>query len=137
LTDSEYENIKQHASYSAQIVSSIENADNIVTAIRHHHEKWDGTGYPDNLAGEQIPLLARIIAIADAFDAMAAGRPYKQKLSRDQIIGELSRHSGTQFDPAFTDQFIRAFNENAAFREKIQKIYRRADQVVGLKGVRS
>jgi HD-GYP domain-containing protein (c-di-GMP phosphodiesterase class II) len=74
--------------------------------IRHHHERWDGDGYPDGLAGEQIPLGARIIAVADAFDAMTSDRPYRAALSRTAALEEVKRCAGAQFDPQVVEAFL-------------------------------
>jgi HD-GYP domain-containing protein (c-di-GMP phosphodiesterase class II) len=78
----------------------------LTPAIRHHHEQWDGTGYPDGIAGEGIPLAARIIALADTIDAMTSVRPYRGALSEDQVRAELVRCRGRQFDPKLTDQIL-------------------------------
>ena len=133
LTQSEYGNIKQHAAFSAQIVGSIENAEGIAKSIRHHHEKWDGTGYPDGLAGEDIPPLARIIAVADAYDAMAAGRPYKDRMAMEELCVEVARCSGTQFEPRLADEFVRVLRADPAFQAKLEQVYRRAEQAAEAK----
>lgn len=74
--------------------------------MRHHHEWWDGTGHPDGLAGKEIPLTARIIAVADAFDAMSCDRPYRRALRREVVVGELRRFSAAQFDPALAKELL-------------------------------
>lgn len=89
-----------------RIVAAIPFLQDLVPAIRHHHERWDGRGYPDGLWGEQIPPLARILAVADAFEAMTSDRPYRKALSIAKAITELERHRGTQFDPAAVDAFV-------------------------------
>ena len=76
--------------------------------MRHHHERWDGTGYPDGLSGEEIPLGARIIAVADAFDAMTSDRAYRRAMSEAQALAEVRRQSGSQFDPEVVAAFERA-----------------------------
>jgi putative two-component system response regulator len=78
-----------------------------VKAIRHHHERWDGKGYPDGLNGNDISLAARIIAVADAFDAMTTDRPYRGAVSRKEAIGEIVRCAGTQFDPVVVEAFVK------------------------------
>lgn len=79
----------------------------VVQAIRHHHERWDGTGYPDGLRGEDIPLVARIIAVADAFDAMTTDRPYRKAVTREEVLREIIRCAGAQFDPAIVEVFTK------------------------------
>ncbi len=74
--------------------------------IRHHHERWDGAGYPDGLSGEDIPLLARIVSVADAFDAMTSKRAYRNAMSRDESLAELLKNRGKQFDPSALDAFL-------------------------------
>jgi HD-GYP domain-containing protein (c-di-GMP phosphodiesterase class II) len=83
----------------------------IAEGILSHHEYWDGTGYPRGLKGEQIPVLARILAIVDAYDVMTNGRPYKKAISHDEAIAELRRCAGTQFDPRLVQLFIETFND--------------------------
>ncbi len=134
LTESEYEAIKQHPVKGAAILNNVENAETIAAAVRHHHERWDGTGYPDGLAGEDIPLLARILAIADAFDSMASERPYKRVLAQDEIISELTEGTGTQFDPNITGLLLDALKNDEPFRNRINTIYRHSGNVGRGKG---
>ena len=82
------------------IISEIEALQQLVPIVRHHHERFDGKGYPDGLAGQEIPLEARILAVVDAFDAMTHERAYRKALSREEAVAELQRGAGTQFDPA-------------------------------------
>jgi len=124
LTSEEYEAIKRHPVAGAAILGSVANAERIAAAVRHHHEHWDGTGYPHGLAGQQIPLAARILALADAFDSMAAGRPYRAEKARTEIVAELEAYSGTQFDPAMTKQFVDALANNHSFASKVDRIYK-------------
>jgi len=126
LTDSEYESVKLHPAYSARIVASIEGGESILAAVRHHHERWDGAGYPDGLAGEGIPLLARILAIADAFDSMFGGRPYRGPLAEEEVLAEIERCAGTQFDPHCASEFVKAFRSEPRFRAKIRAAYTEA-----------
>jgi HD-GYP domain-containing protein (c-di-GMP phosphodiesterase class II) len=79
--------------------------------VRHHHERWDGRGYPSGLEGDGIPLGARIILVADAFDAMTSDRPYRRALSREEALAEVERCSGTQFDPEIVRVFLALFAE--------------------------
>ena len=79
--------------------------------VLYHHERWDGTGYPSGKAGEEIPLEARVLAIADAFDAMTSDRPYRRALTRDEALAEVDRCAGTQFDPRIAEVFVALFAE--------------------------
>ncbi|MEW5921487.1 MAG: HD domain-containing phosphohydrolase [Bacillota bacterium] len=112
LTEKEWELIRLHPLLSVQILRKI-CADKIepfvIEGVRHHHERWDGSGYPADLQGEEIPLLARILAVADSFDAMTSFRPYRASLSMAEALEELKKHSGTQFAPAVVDVFVRLF----------------------------
>jgi putative nucleotidyltransferase with HDIG domain len=99
LTDAEYEVIKQHTDAGARIVDSIPSLRAVVPLVRWHHERWDGDGYPDGLAGEQIPYLARLLAVADALDAMMSKRPYRERMTPSEALRELQRCAGHQFDP--------------------------------------
>jgi len=128
LTPAEYEAVKRHPVAGAAILSNVENSERISLAVRHHHERWDGDGYPDGLAGERIPLLARVMALADAFDSMASGRPYRGVLRREEIIEELKRGSGSQFDPYLDRRFVDALEGDADFRRHIDDIYAAADR---------
>ena len=76
--------------------------------IRHHHERWDGSGYPDGISGEEIPLGARVIAVADAFDTMTTDRPYSTAMSDEAAVREITRWSGTHFDPVVVNAFLRS-----------------------------
>ena len=107
LTPAEWEIIRLHPYHSAQIVKPVEPLKRIVPWVYHHQERWDGSGYPDGLKGEDIPLAARIIAVADAFNAMTTDRPYRKALSVGQAVAEIKRCASSQFDPAVVDVFIR------------------------------
>jgi putative nucleotidyltransferase with HDIG domain len=99
LTAAEFEAIKEHTRIGAELVSRIEDLDEIVSWIRHSHEHFDGSGYPDGLRGETIPQASRILLVADAFDAITNSRPYRKGQPIAHARAELSRHAGTQFDP--------------------------------------
>jgi len=99
LSPSEFEEIKKHPIYAANILESIPQLHEIIPVIKHHHERFDGNGYPDGLKGEKIPYSARIIAIADTFDAMSSDRPYRKALPVQVCLQEILNCSGTQFDP--------------------------------------
>lgn len=105
LTLEEYSIIKNHSSIASDIVKSLDPDNRITPAIRHHHERYDGRGYPDGLARDEIPLGARIITIADSFDAMSSNRPYRQALPYEQCLDEIIKNSGTQFDPEWVEIF--------------------------------
>ncbi|MHB1073713.1 MAG: HD-GYP domain-containing protein [Gemmatimonadaceae bacterium] len=106
LTEEEEAIMKTHAIRSAELVAKVSNLTSLVAPVRHHHEAWDGTGYPDGLAGERIPLASRVIAFADTIDAMTSERPYRGALSPDSVRAELVRCRGSQFDPRLTDQVL-------------------------------
>ncbi|HQG03988.1 MAG TPA: GAF domain-containing protein [Thermoleophilia bacterium] len=106
LNDREWEQMRQHPALSADIIRPL-FPEELVLGVRHHHEKYDGSGYPDGLSGEQIPWLARAMAVVDAYDAMSCRRPYKAALSYLDCLEELERCRGTQFDPAMLDAFRR------------------------------
>ncbi|MCJ7509420.1 MAG: PAS domain S-box protein [Dehalococcoidia bacterium] len=107
LTEEEFAKIKEHPALGAMmIISEVESLRRLVPIVRHHHERFDGTGYPDGLAGEEIPLEARIMSVVDVFDAMTHERSYRKALSREEAIAELERGAGTQFDPAVVKAFL-------------------------------
>ncbi|MCD4783725.1 MAG: HD-GYP domain-containing protein [Candidatus Eremiobacteraeota bacterium] len=107
LSDEEFEIIKKHPLIGVEIVKPYPALHRAIPGIRHHHEKWDGSGYPDGLDEESIPLAARIITITDTFDAMTEDRPYRKGLSYSDALNELVRLSGQQFDPNLVPVFIR------------------------------
>ncbi|WP_240839204.1 HD domain-containing phosphohydrolase [Acidaminobacter sp. JC074] len=106
LSDEEYVQMKLHAEKGYRILDSIDHMKEIALIIRHHHERFDGGGYPAGLTAGSIPLYSRIITIADSYDAMVSERPYKAALTKDQAIRELRKHSGSQFDPTIVEVFI-------------------------------
>lgn len=106
LSAEEWSTMQEHPIDGASLVATMSGLKEIIPAIRHHHENWDGSGYPDGLCGEKIPLAARIISFADTIDAMTSERPYRQPLSESQVRAELIRCRGRQFDPAIADRLI-------------------------------
>jgi hypothetical protein len=115
LTSEEWALMQEHPVDGERLVSTMSRLKDLTPAIRHHHEQWDGTGYPDGIAGEEIPLAARIIALADTIDAMTSARPYRAALSAEQVRGELVRCRGRQFDPELTDQVLSVILWNKIF----------------------
>ncbi|MBI4746585.1 MAG: HD-GYP domain-containing protein, partial [Deltaproteobacteria bacterium] len=107
LTGAEYDSIKRHPGKGAEMLAPIRQLHDIIPWIRGHHERFDGTGYPDGLRGEDIPLYARILAVADTFDSMTAERPYRTTPGKAQALEEIQRHAGTQFDPRMVEAFLR------------------------------
>lgn len=111
LSEEEWKLIKRHPVSGYRICSSIEDFSHIAEEVLSHHERWDGSGYPRGIAGEEIPVLARIIAIVDAFDVMTNGRPYKEPLTEAEAIAEIQACAGTQFDPELAEKFVQMFAE--------------------------
>lgn len=107
LTGEEYDIIKRHPVKSAEIIKHLQVLKPVMPIILHHHEKYDGTGYPSRLKKQKIPIGARVMSVADAFDAMVYGRPYKERMSVDEAIEEIKKHSGTQFDPQIVKSLIK------------------------------
>jgi len=106
LTEAEWELIRQHPDDGADLVATMSHLNDVVPAIRFHHENWDGTGYPQQLAGDAIPIASRIIRLADTIDAMTTERPYRAPLTEDQVRQEIIRCRGTQFDPSIADRLL-------------------------------
>ncbi len=106
LTTAEIEAIRKHPEASAKIVESAAQMEQLLSAVLHHHENWDGTGYPNGLSGESIPPLARMLRIIDAFEAMVSDRPYRPALAIEAAVEELKKNSGTQFDPNMLEKFV-------------------------------
>ena len=106
LTHEEYNIIKQHSPKGVKILENIRQLENVVTMIKFHHERYDGKGYPEGLKGEEIPLGARIISVADAYDGMVSDRPYRKGLAHDVAIEIIKKDSGTHFDPVIVEVFL-------------------------------
>ena len=115
LTDAEYETIKQHPSIGVEILKNITEMPNIEIGAHYHHERFDGKGYPEGLAGYDIPEIARIIAVADAYDAMTSRRSYRSALSQNAVREEIMRGRGQQFDPDFADVMLKMIDEDVNY----------------------
>ncbi|MFO7168236.1 MAG: response regulator [Chloroflexota bacterium] len=111
LTDAERAEMCRHPEIGARIVGQMRFAPEVAPIIRHHHERWDGRGYPDGLRETQVPFGARIISIVDSYDVMVNDRPYRRALSKEEALSRLLAGRGTQFDPEILDVFIRLLNE--------------------------
>jgi putative nucleotidyltransferase with HDIG domain len=113
LTDEEYEIIKTHPRMGQRILKPIKFLDQVVPIVYHHHERWDGTGYPDGLQGTEIPLGSRLMLVADTYDAMTSNRAYRKGMPHDTTVAELVRCAGTQFDPDCVEAFLKAHEDPA------------------------
>jgi len=112
LSEKEWELMKKHTETGFRITSNLEDFAHISYEILHHHEHWNGCGYPDGLAGEKIPMLSRMLSIIDAYDVMISGRPYQDSMTEEEALKELQRCAGTQFDPELVDKFIQIISTN-------------------------
>ena len=126
LTDEEYEIMKSHVQRGAEILKNFTLIDHVAEGALYHHERYDGTGYLHGLKGEEIPLNARIIGIADAFDAMTANRVYRKKLDFEYVLEELKRGSGTQFDPRIVDIMLELIEDGTI---DVSQIYGKSSEV--------
>ena len=115
LTEEEYAIIKEHSKVGAQILSTITELPDVAVGARCHHERYDGKGYPDGLKGEEIPLFARIIAVADSYDAMTSKRSYRAALPQEVVRQEISQGIGTQFDPRIAKLMLMIMDEDKAY----------------------
>jgi HD-GYP domain-containing protein (c-di-GMP phosphodiesterase class II) len=106
LTEEELAEIRTHPVAGARLIETVEDFRPALPYVLHHHERWDGGGYPHGLSGEEIPVEARLLGVADAFDAMTSDRSYRPALSVEQALAELERCAGTQFDPELTETFV-------------------------------
>ncbi len=114
LSEDEWVEIRKHPEAGYQIAKSTLQLEHVAEYILYHHERWDGTGYPARLKGEQIPLLARMLALADAYDAMTVGRSYSQRLSWQEALVEIERCAGSQFDPQLAQMFVAMIRQEKA-----------------------
>jgi cyclic di-GMP phosphodiesterase len=107
LTADEFEHVKQHVIIGAQILAPLVHLGDVVSMVKSHHERWDGTGYPDGLRGEEVPLGGRIIGAAEVYDALTTARPYQDKMTPEQAAGRMTELSGTVVDPTVYDALVR------------------------------
>ena len=119
LTDEEYVEMKSHVERGAEILKDFTLVEHVVDGTRYHHERYDGRGYPDGLKGDEIPLFARIIGVADAFDAMTSNRVYRSHMDTDYVMNEMARGRGTQFDPEALDAFFRLVEKGVIDPDKL------------------
>ncbi len=119
LTDEEYVQMKSHVVKGAEILKDFTLVENVADGTRYHHERYDGRGYPDGLKGEEIPLIGRIIGVADAFDAMTSNRVYRNHMDTDYVMNEMKRGRGTQFDPDALDAFLRLVDKGVINLEEL------------------
>jgi putative nucleotidyltransferase with HDIG domain len=122
LTDAEYKIIQKHPLKGVEILQPITFIQDHMYLIRNHHERWDGRGYPDKLAGETIPLGAQIVAVADAYDAMTSSRPYRRGMPPKQAAREIRKNTGTQFSKAIADAFLEAFDTDTLPKSKVDLV---------------
>lgn len=111
LTEAEYIEIKKHPEIGYQILKSVDAYSGLAEYVLSHHERWDGTGYPRGLKGEAIPLFSRIIAVADAYEAMISDRSYRRAMTHEYAVEEIVRCAGTQFDPDVVHAFLKVANQ--------------------------
>lgn len=117
LTNEEFEIIKSHPVVGAEAVKNVEGISDSIHVIRYHHERWDGKGYPEQLKGEEIPLLARVSTIADAFDAMTSSRSYREAMPIEEAYKRIIEGKGTQFDPSLVENFKNIYPEWIKFHK--------------------
>jgi HD-GYP domain-containing protein (c-di-GMP phosphodiesterase class II) len=111
LNDEEWKEMKKHTEIGFRIAKSSQELSYIADYILYHHERWDGTGYPHGLKGDKIPKLSRVISVIDSYDVMTHSRPYKGVMSHKEAVAEISRCSGTQFDPDIAELFIKIMDD--------------------------
>ena len=123
LTDDEFSVMKSHPVNSERLILSIKKLNEVCPGVKHHHERWDGNGYPDHLKGEEIPYTARIIALADTYDAMTSTRSYRTALTHEVAIDEIKRCSGAQFDPELAKKFVEIQDIIKAAKDNPEEYY--------------
>jgi HD-GYP domain-containing protein (c-di-GMP phosphodiesterase class II) len=120
LTEEERDKVREHVSLGASMLKARGQIHPIVPRIRHHHEAYDGSGYPDGLKGEKIPLISRIVAVADTYDAMTSDRPYRKARSKGEAVAEIKRCSGKNFDPQVVEAFLEILDEQSTAEIEVQ-----------------
>lgn len=118
LTDEEYEFIKKHSEYGYNILNKVSTLEEMAVIVKYHHERWDGKGYPDGVKGEEIPVISRILSVADAFDAMTSERSYRKTMDLEIARRELKKNRWTQFDGDIVDVFLDVLNNLNSFTYK-------------------
>jgi len=134
LTREERRLIEQHATLGAELLSRFSALDQVVEIVRHHHECWDGTGYPHRLAGAQIPFGARVIAVADSFDAMTSDRPYRPAMTAERALAILEVGRWQQWDGAVVDAFVRALQEQPVAVRALRQMLPAAHTCAAIQG---
>jgi len=128
LTPEEFEQMKRHPGIGARILKDIKQISDLIPGVMHHHERYDGAGYPSGLSGDNIPLMGRIICLGDCFDAMTSNRTYRKALPLEVALTEIRRCSGTQFDPVLTEAFLKISLDK--FRELIGMRQEQAKELI-------
>jgi diguanylate cyclase (GGDEF)-like protein/putative nucleotidyltransferase with HDIG domain len=116
LTEDELKLLRKHPDYSVDILEPLSSIDQLIDSIKYHHERFDGKGYPTGIKGNDIPLEARILCVADSFDAMLSHRPYRKGMEIDDVVAELEKNAGTQFDPYIVQAFLSTLSANNAIK---------------------
>ncbi len=111
LTDDEFRIIKAHPAYGHEVLGHSASLSNIAMYVLHHHERWDGRGYTDCLAGDEIPLVSQILSVADSWDAMTSKRPYRKAMTDEEAIYEIQKNRGKQFSPVVVDSFMKLHSD--------------------------
>ena len=137
LTDDESDVVKRHPQEGAKILRDIDVLEHLAECVLYHHERWDGEGYPEGRAGEDIPLFARVIAIADAYNAMSTDRIYRPRMSNEKIISEFLRCRGGQFDPDITDVFVFMLKEGYSVDPQIEQTKEASERAAKDGGLRN
>jgi putative nucleotidyltransferase with HDIG domain len=120
LDPDEFDQVKRHARFGAEMLACVNSPDPLVAIVRHHHENWNGTGYPDRLADTAIPLGARVVAIIDCYDALTSDRPYRRALSRRAAVTLIEERRGTMYDPSVVDAFLAIQPDLACAMDRVE-----------------
>lgn len=131
LSQDEWQQMQRHPVIAARILLTYDVSDDLIAIVLHHHEAYDGHGYPDHLAGEAIPLGARLLTVADVFDALTSARSYKEPLPLEEVRDRIARSSGAMFDPTVAEAFIEMLDTNQDFLLASRAVPAPADQIPG------